>query len=86
LKDGDLELNEELKEIGRRIVEKCVRLPLALKTIGCLLRTKSSILDMKNILVSDIWNLLKEDNEIIHALYLSYHHLFCLLCLIPQRL
>ncbi|XP_068503587.1 putative disease resistance protein RGA3 [Phaseolus vulgaris] len=75
LKDGDLELNEELKEIDKRIVEKCVGLPLALKTIGCLLRTKSSISDLKNILVSDIWDLLKEDNEIIPALYLSYHHL-----------
>ncbi|BAU01010.1 hypothetical protein VIGAN_11015800 [Vigna angularis var. angularis] len=50
LKDDDLELNDEKKEIGRRIVEKCKGLPLALKTIGSLLRTKSSISDWKSVL------------------------------------
>ena len=71
LKDNDLELNDEKKEIGRRIVENCKGLPLALKTIGSLLRTKS---DWKSILESDIWDLPKEV-EIIPALLLSYHHL-----------
>jgi len=74
-KDDNLELKDELKEIGRRIVEKCKGLPLALKTIGCLLRTKSSISDWQSILENDIWDLPKEDNEIIPALFLSYHHL-----------
>nr|ACJ22815.1 NBS-LRR type putative disease resistance protein CNL-B18 [Phaseolus vulgaris]ACZ74714.1 CNL-B18 [Phaseolus vulgaris] len=75
LKDGDLELNDELKEIGRRIVDRCKGLPLALKTIGCLLRTKSSISDWKNILESEIWELPKENNEIIPALFMSYRYL-----------
>ncbi|KAK8469908.1 hypothetical protein PHAVU_004G009154 [Phaseolus vulgaris] len=75
LKDGDFELNDELMKVGRRIVKKCKGLPLALKTIGCLLRTKSSISDWKNILESDIWELPKEHNEIIPALFLSYHYL-----------
>ncbi|KAK8469934.1 hypothetical protein PHAVU_004G013300 [Phaseolus vulgaris] len=75
LKDGDLELNDELKEIGRRIVERCKGLPLALKTIGCLLSTKSSISYWKSILESEIWELPKEDSEIIPALFLSYHYL-----------
>ncbi|XP_014502954.1 putative disease resistance RPP13-like protein 1 [Vigna radiata var. radiata] len=74
-KDYNIELNDELKEIGSRIVDKCKGLPLALKTIGCLLRTKSSISDWKSVLVSDIWDLPNEDNEIIPALLLSYHHL-----------
>nr|XP_007150966.1 hypothetical protein PHAVU_004G009300g [Phaseolus vulgaris]ESW22960.1 hypothetical protein PHAVU_004G009300g [Phaseolus vulgaris] len=75
LKDGDLELNDELMKVGRRIVEKCKGLPLALKTIGRLLSTKSSISDWKNILESNIWELPKEHSEIIPALFLSYHHL-----------
>nr|XP_007150945.1 hypothetical protein PHAVU_004G007900g [Phaseolus vulgaris]ESW22939.1 hypothetical protein PHAVU_004G007900g [Phaseolus vulgaris] len=75
LKDGDLELNDELMKVGRRIVKKCKGLPLALKTIGCLLSTKSSISDWKNILVSDIWELPKEHSEIIPALFLSYRYL-----------
>ena len=61
-KDDNVELKDELKEIGRRIVEKCKGLPLALKTIGCLLCTKSSISDWQSILVSDIWDLPKEDS------------------------
>ncbi|KAK8469871.1 hypothetical protein PHAVU_004G008680 [Phaseolus vulgaris] len=75
LKDGDLELNDELMKVGRRIVEKCKGLPLALKTIGCVLSTKSSISDWKNILESEIWELPKEHSEIIPALFLSYRHL-----------
>ncbi|ESW22946.2 hypothetical protein PHAVU_004G008620 [Phaseolus vulgaris] len=75
LKDGDLELKDELRKVGRRIVEKCKGLPLALKTIGCLLRTKSSISDWKNILESNIWELPKEHSEIIPALFLSYRYL-----------
>ncbi|XP_068501504.1 putative disease resistance RPP13-like protein 1 [Phaseolus vulgaris] len=75
LKDGDLELNDELMKVGRRIVEKCKGLPLALKTIGRLLSTKSSFSDWKNILESDIWELPKEHSEIIPALFLSYRHL-----------
>ncbi|XP_027923556.1 putative disease resistance RPP13-like protein 1 [Vigna unguiculata] len=74
LKDDDLELNDDLKEIGRRIVEKCKGLPLALKTIGCLLRTKSSISYWKSVLENDIWELPKEV-KIIPALLLSYQHL-----------
>jgi len=74
-KDDNLELNNELKEIGRRIVEKCNGLPLALKTIGCLLRTKSSISDWLIVLESNIWDLPKEDSGIIPALFLSYYYL-----------
>ncbi|KAL2335106.1 hypothetical protein Fmac_016319 [Flemingia macrophylla] len=68
-------LNTELKEIGTKIVEKCKGLPLALKTIGSLLRTKSFVSEWENVLLSMIWNLSKEDNKIIPALFLSYHHL-----------
>ncbi|XP_068501337.1 putative disease resistance RPP13-like protein 1 [Phaseolus vulgaris] len=74
LKDSDLEFNDELMKVSRRIVEKCKGLPLALETIGCLLR-KSSISDWKNILESDIWELPIEDSKIIPALFLSYRYL-----------
>ncbi|KAH1102329.1 hypothetical protein GLYMA_13G194500v4 [Glycine max] len=73
--DDNPRLNVELKEIGIMIVEKCKGLPLALKTIGSLLYTKVSASEWKNVFLSKIWDLPKEDNEIIPALLLSYHHL-----------
>jgi len=74
-KDNNLKMNDKLKEIGRRIVKKCKGLPLALKTIGCMLSKKSSISDWQSILESNTWDLPKEDNAIIPALFLSYHYL-----------
>jgi len=74
LRGDELELNDEKKEIGRRIIEKCKGLPLALKTIGSLLRTKSSISDWQSVLENDIWDLPKEV-ENMPALLLSYQHL-----------
>lgn len=79
-------LNAELKEIGTKIVQKCKGLPLALKSIGSLLHTaKSSISEWESVLLSNIWDILKGESEIIPALLLSYHHLpshlkMCLAC------
>ncbi|KAL2326249.1 hypothetical protein Fmac_025307 [Flemingia macrophylla] len=66
---------DELKEIGIKIVEKCQGLPLALETIGCLLRTKSSVSEWESVLVSKMWDFSEEDSKIIPALLLSYYHL-----------
>ncbi|KAL2335655.1 hypothetical protein Fmac_016868 [Flemingia macrophylla] len=74
-KDNHPLLDAELKEIARKVVEKCKGLPLALETMGSLLRTKSSIVEWKNVLISKIWDLPKEKSKIIPALFLSYHHL-----------
>ncbi|XP_027356843.1 putative disease resistance RPP13-like protein 1 [Abrus precatorius] len=73
--DENSQLDPEFKEIGIKLVEKCKGLPLALKTIGSLLHTKSSVSEWESILTSEIWNLPEEHNNIIPALLLSYHHL-----------
>nr|KYP64306.1 Putative disease resistance RPP13-like protein 1 [Cajanus cajan] len=62
----------DFKEIGIKIVRKCKGLPLALKTMGSLLHNKP-ILEWKNVMQSEIWEL--EDIDIVPALALSYHHL-----------
>nr|KYP47719.1 Putative disease resistance RPP13-like protein 1 [Cajanus cajan] len=72
--DGYPQLNDEMKEIGALIVKKCKGLPLALKSIGSLLH-KKSISEWESVSLSKIWDLRKEDSEIIPALFLSYHHL-----------
>ena len=65
---------EELVAIGREIVRKCVGSPLAIKTLGSLLRDESEVSQWKNVKESEIWNI-REENSIMRALKLSYYNL-----------
>ena len=71
--DENPQVNPNFKEISKKILRKCQGLPLALKTVGSLLYTKSSLVEWESILESEIWDLPEEDNNIIPALMLSYH-------------
>ncbi|XP_070048733.1 putative disease resistance RPP13-like protein 1 [Nicotiana tomentosiformis] len=63
----------ELEEVGKQIAKKCKGLPLALKTLAGLLRSKSEVEEWRRILRSEIWEL--PDNGILPALMLSYNDL-----------
>ncbi|XP_058721828.1 putative disease resistance RPP13-like protein 1 isoform X2 [Vicia villosa] len=67
--------NPNLESIGKRIVEKCGGLPLAVKTMGQLLRKKFSQHEWMKILETDMWRLSDGDNNINPVLRLSYHNL-----------
>ncbi|XP_021297301.1 putative disease resistance RPP13-like protein 1 [Herrania umbratica] len=71
----DFTRHPNLEEIGRKIVKKCNGLPLAVKTIGGLLRNKVDLDAWKDIQESETWNLPEERSNIIPALRISYHHL-----------
>ncbi|XP_034703878.1 putative disease resistance RPP13-like protein 1 [Vitis riparia] len=64
-----------LRLVGEEIVKKCKGLPLAAKALGGMLRTKLNHDAWEDILKSKIWDLPKENNSILPALKLSYHHL-----------
>ncbi|KAG5572680.1 hypothetical protein H5410_062446 [Solanum commersonii] len=69
----DLMGHPELEEVGKQIAAKCKGLPLALKTLAGMLRSKSEVEGWKRILRSEIWEL--PDNDILPALMLSYNDL-----------
>ncbi|XP_006644236.1 putative disease resistance protein RGA3 isoform X2 [Oryza brachyantha] len=63
-----------LAQIGRKILQKCGGLPLAVKSVGCLLRSKRDEYTWMEILESELWELDDKDN-IFPALRLSYYRL-----------
>ncbi|KAJ0802328.1 putative P-loop containing nucleoside triphosphate hydrolase, leucine-rich repeat domain superfamily [Helianthus annuus] len=79
-----------LKSHGEGIVKKCGGLPLALITLGRVLRTKSNDEEWEKLLNSEIWHL-QNENKILPALRLSYYDLpphlkqmFAYCCLFPK--
>ncbi|WVZ10609.1 hypothetical protein V8G54_015139 [Vigna mungo] len=76
------EETEELVSIGKEIVTKCVGSPLAIKTLGSLLRDESDVKQWQNVKESEIWDIREEsssatgeENSIMRALKLSYFNL-----------
>ena len=73
--EGQETNNPKLVAIGREIVDKCQRVPLALKCIGSVLlfeETKLRWLDVKNNVLE---NVIQQENDILLILKLSYDHL-----------
>ncbi|RDX66572.1 putative disease resistance RPP13-like protein 1, partial [Mucuna pruriens] len=73
--DKDAIKYPNLVSVGSRIVDKCGGLPLAIKTLGNILRVKFSQHEWVKILESDMWHLSDNDSSINPALRLSYHNL-----------
>ncbi|KAJ1436930.1 Virus X resistance protein-like, coiled-coil domain [Sesbania bispinosa] len=57
--------NPTLEKIGRDIVKKCKGLPLAVQTLGGLLRAKRDIKDWNAVLTSEIWELSANDKGLL---------------------
>ncbi|RHN65950.1 putative P-loop containing nucleoside triphosphate hydrolase, leucine-rich repeat domain, L [Medicago truncatula] len=64
-----------LETIGRKIVDKCGGLPLAIKSLAQLLHKKISEHEWIKILETDMWRLSDGDHNINSVLRLSYHNL-----------
>ncbi|GLT96332.1 hypothetical protein SLE2022_139600 [Rubroshorea leprosula] len=71
----DFAAHPNLRDVGERLVERCKRLPLALKTLGGVLRGKQGHDEWEKIYNSDIWSSSKDKSDILPALRLSYNDL-----------
>lgn len=63
------------KEIGTKLVQKCDGLPLAIKVLAGVLRSKRNTMDWERVLRSDIWKIKEFEEEVQGVLYLSYEDL-----------
>lgn len=75
LQTRNFDENPLLEKVGRSIVKKCENLPLAIKTLGRLLSTKTNLSEWMDVLNNEIWDLPNTQRDILPALHLSYHHL-----------
>ncbi|MED6185609.1 hypothetical protein PIB30_058788, partial [Stylosanthes scabra] len=74
--DWEEEEYPRLKQIGMEIVKKCKGVPLAIATLGCLLRSKChDENEWRKIRDSEVWELDQEETGILPSLRLSYNHL-----------
>ncbi|XP_038988790.1 putative disease resistance protein RGA4 [Phoenix dactylifera] len=73
--EGGAEEPQNLVNIGKEIVKKCDGLPLAVKTLGGLMHSKSQEWEWLSVRDSDIWDLQVGEDGILPALRLSYSDL-----------
>jgi cinnamyl-alcohol dehydrogenase len=68
----DQNIEKAFEEIGRKIVQKCGGLPLAVKAIGSVLRFEENEEKWSDILDSELWDLPTGEDTVLPALRLSY--------------
>ncbi|XP_050139643.1 putative disease resistance protein RGA1 [Malus sylvestris] len=71
-KDGKEPENSTIKAIGKEVARKCQGVPLAIRTIGGMLRTKYRETEWLNFKENKLSRINQEENEILPTLKLSY--------------
>ncbi|CDP13832.1 unnamed protein product [Coffea canephora] len=72
---GGLQGSKIIVTTRKKIVKKCGGLPLAVKTVAGLLRSKTTAEEWEDILLSEVWTQTDNEDDILPALRLSYSHL-----------
>ena len=71
--NGDSSAYPQLEAFGKKIVDKCQGLPLAIKAVGSLLHSEVEARKWDDILNNQIWNM--PTDTVLPALRLSYYYL-----------
>ncbi|XP_027337044.1 putative disease resistance protein RGA1 [Abrus precatorius] len=74
--EGDSKgVNQNLESMGKEIAKNCKGVPLAVKTLGGLLREQTEEREWENVLRGGFWKSCEEQDSIMPILKLSYHNL-----------
>ncbi|XP_027337674.1 putative disease resistance protein RGA1 [Abrus precatorius] len=74
--EGDSEgVNQNLESMGKEIAKNCKGLPLAVKTLGGLLREQTEEREWENVLRGGVWKSCEEQDSMMPILKVSYHNL-----------
>ncbi|XP_068311654.1 putative disease resistance protein RGA3 [Pyrus communis] len=73
--DREVDESKKFEDISHEIVKKCKGLPLAAKTLGCLMHNKRTRREWKYVLSSKIWDLEDVEQKVFQPLLLSYYDL-----------
>ncbi|KAK9138558.1 hypothetical protein Sjap_009152 [Stephania japonica] len=72
---GGVQMTQALEAIGRQIVKKCGGVPLAIKSLGGMMRSKREEKEWLAVKNNEIWNIPDADKKIINVLKLSFDNL-----------
>ncbi|WVZ57401.1 hypothetical protein U9M48_007789 [Paspalum notatum var. saurae] len=68
-------MQQNIVEIGQKIIDKCKGLPLAVKTLGGMLRYESNEERWNDVLENEVWDMKQARDGVLPALELSYKHM-----------
>ncbi|MED6156144.1 hypothetical protein PIB30_011874 [Stylosanthes scabra] len=68
-------INSTLEKVGKDIIKKCGRLPLAVQALGGLLRGNSDVTHWNQILESEIWEFSHDRIKVVPVLTIRYYYL-----------
>ncbi|XP_045787921.1 putative disease resistance protein RGA1 [Trifolium pratense] len=73
--DDTIQVDQKIESVGKEIAEKCKGVPLAIRSLGSILKGKSEEKEWNDVLRGDFWKLCEDRDSILPVLKLSYNNL-----------